>query len=381
MELKVQQRIALSAYFLISGVCFSSWASRIPTIKSFYQLNEAELGNLLFIMPVSSLIGLPVSGWLISKFNSRNPLIFSFVFYALALILVGISTNMYSLVVALFLFAFSLRIVNIAINTQSIAVQKLFPKKIIGTFHGLWSFGGLIGVGISTLMINFKVPIEIHFSLIALLTVLVVVLFKKNLMRNDRPTSGTKLILGKPDTYILLLGLIVFFAAICEGGMFDWSGVYFKEVIKEELFTLGYLIFVVSMTICRFLSDKIVDQLGHKKAYLLSAIFIIFGISTVIIFPYFWPSLVGFCIVGFGVAAMIPMTYALAGTSTKYAPGVTVSIISTYIIVGMLIGPPLVGYLAHLFGLRVSFILFLVAGLMIIPISKLFFKLKAETNI
>ena len=94
MELKVQQRIALSAYFLISGVCFSSWASRIPTIKSFYQLNEAELGNLLFIMPVSSLIGLPVSGWLISKFNSRNPLIFSFVFYALALVLVGISTNM-----------------------------------------------------------------------------------------------------------------------------------------------------------------------------------------------------------------------------------------------------------------------------------------------
>ena len=52
-----------------------------------------------------------------------------------------------------------------------------------------------------------------------------------------------------------------------------------------------------------------------------------------------------------------------------------VSIISTYSIVGMLLGPPLVGYLAHAFNLKVGFILFLFAGLMFIPISQLFFAL------
>ena len=58
------------------------------------------------------------------------------------------------------------------------------------------------------------------------------------LLRNDRAAAGNKLAFGKPDPYILYLGLLVFFAAICEGGMFDWSGIYFQEVVREDIFTL-----------------------------------------------------------------------------------------------------------------------------------------------
>jgi MFS family permease len=93
-------------------------------------------------------------------------------------------------------------------------------------------------------------------------------------------------------------------------------------------------------------------------------------------FPTFWPSMIGFCLVGFGTAPVIPMTYMLAGTNKKYSAGIVISIIATYGIVGMLIGPPLIGYLAHAFNLRVSFIAFALSGLMLIPISQLFFKLK-----
>jgi len=64
----------------------------------------------------------------------------------------------------------------------------------------------------------------------------------------------------------------------------------------------------------------------------------------------------------------------LAGNSKKYSPGMALSIISTYGIVGMLIGPPLVGYLAHLFNLKYAFILFIFSGLMLIPLSQLLFK-------
>ncbi|MDZ7613779.1 MAG: MFS transporter [Flavobacteriaceae bacterium] len=98
------------------------------------------------------------------------------------------------------------------------------------------------------------------------------------------------------------------------------------------------------------------------------------GILTVIIFPYFWPTLFGFSIVGIGVAAVFPMTFTLAGNSTKYSPGMALSIISTYSIVGMLFGPPMIGYVAHVFNLKYSFLLFMVAGLMIIPISQLYFR-------
>ena len=378
MDLKIKQRIALSTYFFLSGICFATWASRIPTIKTFYNFNEAELGNLLFIMPISSLIGLPFSGWLVSKFNSRNPLIISFIFYCFSLLLIGYSSSVFVLSSALFLFSFSMRIINIAINTQSIALQNEFQKKIIGSFHDLWSLGGLIGVAFSTQLLKLEITMKIHLLIIAIISLIIAVISYRFLVKSDKPTSGNKLIIGKPDTFILLLGIMVFLAAVCEGGMFDWSGVYFKEVIKEDIFTLGYFIFMVFMAFSRFVSDKIIDVIGMKKAYVISALFISTGISLVIVLPYFWPALLGFSLVGIGVAAIIPMTYALAGKSKKYSAGLIVSIITTYGIVGMLIGPPLVGYLAHLFNLKIAFVLFLISGLLLIPISQLFFKTQKE---
>jgi len=196
------------------------------------------------------------------------------------------------------------------------------------------------------------------------------------LLRNDRSTTGNKLALSKPDPYILYLGLMVFFAAICEGGMFDWSGIYFQQVVREEVFTAGYLIFMAFMAFSRFLSDKIIQQLGMPVTYIMSAAFIFIGIILAILFPSFWPAMIGFSLVGFGTASVIPMTYTLAGASKTYSPGIAISLIATFGIVGMLLGPPMIGYLAHAFNLKVSFIAFAFAGIMLIPISQLFFKLE-----
>ncbi|MDZ7608744.1 MAG: MFS transporter [Cyclobacteriaceae bacterium] len=169
MEKKTSQRVALSVFFFLSGLCYSSWASRIPTIKESLNINEAELGSLLFIMPISSLVGLPISGWLVSRFDSRWPLFIGFLFHAMALFMIGNSTSIPFLMGSMVFFAFFMRIFNIAMNTQSITLQKVYEKKINGSFHGLWSLGGIVGVGITTLMIALNVNIHIHLLSIAAL--------------------------------------------------------------------------------------------------------------------------------------------------------------------------------------------------------------------
>lgn len=358
----------------MAGFGFATWASRIPTIKMDFDLNEAQLGNLLLAMPISSLLGLPISGWLVSRFESRFPLQISFILFVLSLALIGMADSLLAIIFGICLFSFCMRILNIAMNTQSLTLQKSFEKKIIGSFHGLWSTGGLAGVGFSTLMIKFKVPMDTHLIVVSVFCLLTSLFVYRSLLKKDRAIEGNKLILGKPDKFILYLGILVFFAAICEGGMFDWSGVYFKEVVKEDLFTLGYFIFMIFMALSRFFSDKVIERIGMKKMYVISSSFVSSGILLMIIFPYFWPAIIGFSLVGIGVAAIIPMTFSLAGTSKKYSAGMAISIIATYGIIGMLLGPPLIGYLAHLFNLRVSFILLLFSGLMLIPISQLFFR-------
>jgi len=369
-----KHRFFLSLFFFISGFSFATWASRIPTIKTAFGFNEAELGTILLAMPVGSLIGLPISGWLVSKYNSRVPLAVGYALNAFSLALIGIAHNTFSLVFAICVFAFTTRIFNISVNTQTLTLQKRFEKKIIGSFHGFWSIGGIAGIGLSTLLLTFDVTLAVHFSIVAGLMLLVTLYSYQFLLKGDKSETGNKLILSKPDPYIFYLGIVVFLCAICEGGMFDWSGIYFQEVLNASIFTYGYLIFMTFMAASRFLSDFIIVRIGMPKTYIMSAAFIVSGISLAIIFPTFWTAMVGFSLVGFGTASIIPMSYALAGASKKYSPGMAISIIATYSITGMLLGPPLIGYLAHAFNLRVSFVIFGLCGLMLVPITKMFFK-------
>ena len=367
-------RLFLSIFFFISGFSFSTWASRIPTIKTFFGFNEAELGTLLLAMPVSSLIGLPISGWLVSRYDSRTPLAAACGINVLSLAFIGFATNTLSLVVAICFFAFSMRIFNISVNTQAITLQKQTGSAIMGSFHGLWSTGGIFGVGVSTLLLSLNVSIQMHLLSVALAGFAITILSYRFLLKNDRSKSGNKLKLGKPDPYIVYLGLLVFFAAICEGGMFDWSGIYFKEVLNVKIFTYGYLIFMAFMAASRFLSDLVIRKIGLQATYIISAACIILGIGVAIILPTFTSAMIGFSLVGLGSAAVVPMTYMLAGKSTKYSPGMAISIIATYAIAGMLLGPPLIGYIAHAFNLRIAFILFAFSGMMLIPVSVLFFR-------
>lgn len=376
MNADSRQRVSLSVFFFLLGFGFASWASRIPSIKTNFDFNEAELGNLLLTMPISSMIGLPISGWLVSRFNSRVPLFASFMAFAISLAGIGYASTLAHLVIAVAVLSFSMRIANISVNTQSLALQKLRTKKIIGSFHGLWSLGGLAGALFSTVMVKFQVPMKEHFLYVAILSLLFASISFPFLLKQDKSEIGNRLVLGKPDKYILYLGLMIFFAALCEGGMFDWSGVYFKEVVGEDIFTLGYLMFMAFMAFSRFYSDRLIERIGMRKTYLIGAIIVTSGMLLAIVFPYYWPVMIGFSLVGIGVSSVFPMTFTLAGQSKKYSPGMAISIISTYGIIGMLIGPPLVGYLAHLIGLKYAFVLFIFSGLMLIPLSQRLFNLQ-----
>jgi len=329
MKLKNSQRIALSTYFFLSGICFSSWASRIPTIKDIFNLNDAQLGTILLVMPVSALLGTVLSGWLVSKFDSRDPLLVSFLLFSGALVGISFVKSTVLLILLLGLFSICLRILNIAMNAQSIILQKSFAKKIVGSFHAIWSLGGVFGVLFSTAMVKSGVSMEIHLSIIATLTLLGSVVAYKYSLTDDRSPTGNKLILGKPDPFVLFLGLLIFCSAVCEGGMYDWSGIYFKEVVQEDIFTYGYLLFMICMTTARFFMDVLLDRLGMPVMYIISGALISSGILLAIVFPEFWTALIGFCLVGIGVSPVFPMTYILAGKSKKYSPGMAISIIGT----------------------------------------------------
>lgn len=376
MQILTKQRIGLSSYFFLAGLTFASWTSRIPTLKAALDLNDAELGSALLVMPISSFVGLGLAGWLIEKYESRWPLLWSFLILTGCIILIAKSDTVLFFTISIFLFALTNRILNISVNTQAINLQNLFTKKINGSFHGLWSLGGIAGVGLTTLMVAKGIGILTHFIIIAIFTLLSTLLLFKMLLKNDKSKQASKIVWKKPDPIILILGLIILLSATVEGGMFDWSGLYFKEVVKVDIFTMGYFIFMTFMAISRFASDWFVDKLGMQKMFVLSASVIAIGLTIAVAFPAFETAMLGFALVGIGTASVIPMTLSITGNATKYSAGIALSLVSTFAMIGILMAPPLIGFLAHLLGLRVAFIFMILAALAIIPTSKKLFRLR-----
>ena len=170
---------------------------------------------------------------------------------------------------------------------------------------------------------------------------------------------------AKPDNAILKLGLIAFGSLVCEGTMFDWSGVYFQKVLQvpAALRTFGYIAFMCAMAGGRFIADWLVTLFGVKKMLQLSGAIIFMGLLTAVLFPFLLPATIGFLLVGIGVSSVVPLTFGLAGKSTTMAPSVALAALSTIGFLGFLLGPPLIGFIAQAAGLRWSFTVIAFIGL------------------
>jgi MFS family permease len=147
--------------------------------------------------------------------------------------------------------------------------------------------------------------------------------------------------------------------------MFDWSGVYFQNVVKakEAWIGVGFTAFMSTMAAGRFVADWLVTRFGIKRILQTSGVVIASGLSIAIIFPHIATSIAGFILVGAGVSSVVPLVYSAAGKSKKVSPGVALAAVSTIGYLGFLIGPPVIGFIAEASSLRVSFILIAILGL------------------
>ncbi|MBC7422978.1 MAG: MFS transporter [Ferruginibacter sp.] len=357
-------RIAVSVFFFIAGFVFASWASRIPDIKNALHLSDAGLGSVLLALPAGLLTGLPLAGFLVSKYGSKVIMIVAAMLYPGVLLLLGLAASPLQLIIALFMFGFCGNLLNISINTQGVGVEAMYGRSIMASFHGLWSLAGFTGAAFSTVMIAFKLTPFMHFCIIFIAAIILIISSYKRALPQDTGNSHQPLF-AKPDSAILKLGLIAFGSLVCEGTMFDWSGVYFQKVLQvpAALRTVGYIAFMSSMAGGRFVADWLVTKFGVKTMLQLSGIIIAIGLLTAVIFPFIVPATIGFLLVGIGVSSVVPITYGLAGKSTTMSPGVALSALSTIGFLGFLLGPPLIGFIAQAAGLRWSFTVIAFIGL------------------
>ena len=379
---KSRIRLAVALVYFSMGLSFSSWASRIPDIKTALHLNDALFGSILFALPVGQFLMMPFSGKLVTRYGSHRVLLFALPLYTICLSNIGLVQAGWQLAIALFLFGLSGNMCNISINTQGVAAERLYGRPIMASFHGGWSLAGFTGALIGLGMINLKVPPYAHFVTVILIVWTIVWINYPFLLRSKLSNASNeprRKFFNKPDSVLLQLGIIGFCSMASEGAMFDWSGIYFKDVVKTpaSLVILGYTSFMIMMATGRFVADYFISKIGRKRLLQICGSMISAGLFTAVLFPYLIPSTIAFMMVGLGVSSIVPTVYSAAGKHSKVPPGIALATVSSVSFLGFLMGPPLIGYISAAAGLRYSFA---VIGVFGIGITLLVSRIKALQN-
>jgi MFS family permease len=363
-----QLRIGAAIFFFISGFGYSTWASRIPTIKQQLHLNDAQLGTVLFAMPIGLMLTMPITSRLLTHYSSRVIMLSGTLFFSVILALIGFSNSMLQLLIMLFCFGSARNLMTLSINTQGVAVQALYSKSIMATFHGIWSMAGFAGAAVGLLMVYFNVAPAYHLTIVSVSLIIASLYFiKDTVYQKPIPQSG-KPVFSLPDKHLLKFSLICFACMACENTMYDWSALYFQKEVNPDktIATAAFVIYLVAMTTGRLFGDRLVTKSGINKVLKYSGLFIFCGLFIAVALPFTITAGLGYILVGFGVSCIVPMIFSLAGKSKNMSSSSALASISTVGYLGFVLVPPMVGYIAQAASLRWSFGIIAIFGAVIV---------------
>lgn len=365
-------RRANAVYFFISGFGYSSWTSRIPVVKESLKLNDAHFGTLLLMLPVGLLITMPFTGKLLDHFKSRTIMFYGAMIYNVVLVCLGFSPFAWVLAIVLFFFGASRNLMNLSMNAQAIGVQALYQRSIMSSFHAVWSLAGFAGAAIGYVMVANHIIPGWHLLGVSLFLSFLTLYYYRDTLDQMPDHKNRRPIFSLPPKGMLVFSLICFGSMACENTMYDWSGIYIKQVLhgSNAMATLAFALYMVAMTTGRILGDRAADRFGIQFVLRGSGILIFCGLFITVISTFIPLTLAGYILTGFGVSCVVPFIFSLAGKIPMSNPGAALASISSIGYLGFLLIPPMIGYVSQSSSLRVSFAIIACMGILIVVLSR-----------
>jgi MFS family permease len=349
-------RVAISAVFFINGAVFASWIAHIPSVKMRHDISDGALGLVLLSTAVGSVLALPMAGWLIARWGSRVMTSAAALGFCLMLPLPVISPNVALLALALALLGACNGALDVSMNAQAVALEERYPRPLMSSFHGLWSLGGVSGAAVASGAMALGVGSVGHVVGVMIASAAVVGLALRGLLPVAPRRESAAPVFVKPPRALLGLGLVTFCGLLAEGAVGDWSAVYLRDALGSApaVAAAGFAAFSLMMAAGRFVGDRLSIVLGPPALLRASGATAAIGLGAALLVGKPWPAIIGFGLVGLGIANVIPVVFSAAGRVGGVAPATALAAVATTGYGGYLAGPPLIGLAAHLTSLPVA---------------------------
>jgi MFS family permease len=346
----------VTSAFALHGLIGAAWVPRIPQVKERLGLDAGALGVVLLGAPVGVVVAVRVAGTVVARWGARATTLGAGSVAAIALVPLGLASDLPTLVTSLVLLGGSLGLMDVAMNAQGVELERGYARPLMSGLHGAYSVGAILGAITGSAAASAQFPVRTHLSMMAVaLCVLLWTLCRAGLeapppdprARPASPSSGEGWVLAR-------LGVIGLCAFVGEGAMADWSAVYLRETLGAGpgVAGLGYAGFATAMATGRVSGDWALARWGPLRVVRAGSLAASAGLAAGLLAQQ--PAIVVACfsLFGLGVAVVAPVTFGAAGNLPGVAAAAGIARVTTVGYLGLLGGPPVIGLVAQAAGLR-----------------------------
>tara|TARA_B100000809_G_scaffold235853_1_gene254364 strand:- start:139 stop:1302 length:1164 start_codon:yes stop_codon:yes gene_type:complete len=337
--------------FFIQPVVLGVWLALIPKVQSGLNLDTSQLALGLMGTPAGMLMTLPFAGKMANTFGIRKILYIGFPVYFFSITLIGQAGGLYSLLLVLFLVGVCGSFLTLALNVHASRVEKHTRRVIMNRCHGFWSLGIMAGSFLgsvleseSTVWLILIICASASFPLALLLC-----LGLPSYENVNSAEMSPALVITQFPAILIGICFFTFGISMTEGAMANWASVYVKEMLGSEAQGTGYGfgLFAAFVAFGRFFGDSLKIKLGTIKVARIFVIISILGLIFLVIANDLWLALAGFALIGLGVSVGFPLAVTAAASIDDKREASYVAFLSLIALIGFLVGPPIIGFLAN----------------------------------
>jgi hypothetical protein len=364
-------RAATFAAFFLTGFVTAAWATRIPAIQDRLDLSPAGLGLAVLGLEGGAIAGLPLGAWSVARRGSRVSLRFGFVAYPAGLIAVAAAPGLGALTPALMTMAAANSVIDVAMNAQGAHLEHRTGRPVLSRLHAGHPLGLVAGGLVGTAAATAQVPVSLHFVAVAAVGALLGLLATR--WGADEPRGPRQPAFTRPQRRLLLLGAVAFFASVVTGAAENWSAVHLagERGAGPGLAAAAVTAYAVALAAGRLAGDRMIAAHGRRRVVHRGALLAAGGATLALTGPTVPLAIVGWALVGLGLAAVIPAVIGAAPPLVDAPPATAIAAVTTIGYLGSFTGPPLIGLLAEYSGLTLALSTIVVAGLLTAALARL----------
>lgn len=348
LRLLSRARWATRAQFLSLGFIAGVWGVHVPSIKAIHALDERMLAVLLFALSLGSLLALFIAGRLVARLGARATAVVAGFVVCVALASSPLLPNVAILLFAMVFFGAGESVYDVAINAEGTILETLSGRAVMSGFHGMFSLGGMLGSAASAVLLGLTVPAAQQLVIFAALIATAIAVTSKGMLA-EHPGTTSQVHFAWPSGALLVIGTLTCCGMLAEGVMYNWSVLYVQQELHtpQERAALAYVAFAGATAATRFAGDAVRARLSERTMLLAGPTLSATAMAFVLIVARPWAAMVGFALVGVGLATIVPILYNAATRVPGVSRAAAIASVSSIGYLGFMIGPPIVGGIAH----------------------------------